>query len=41
MNRLDKQNLINILKPFKDKIDNLSSGDNTYLDEFKSEVANS
>lgn len=39
MNRLDKQNLINILKPFKDKIDNLSSGDNTDLDEFKSEVA--
>ena len=39
MNRLDKQNLKSILKPFKDKIDNLSSGDNTDLDEFKSEVA--
>ena len=39
MNRLDKQNLINILKPFKDKIDNLSSGYNTDLNSFKSEVA--
>ena len=39
MNRLDKQNLINILKPFKDKIDNLSSGYITDLNSFKSEVA--
>ena len=31
MNRLDKQ--------IKDKINNLSSGDNIDLDEFKSEVA--
>ena len=39
MNRLDKQNLINILKPFKDKIDNLSSGDNTDLDKIHKEIS--